>query len=69
MLHFAKQGQNKFLMRILITEIKEKIKTFIKINKIEAVGFVPPTIRREVQIMTFIKEHLNIPLPILEIKK
>lgn len=69
LLHFAKQGQNKFLMRILINEIKEKIIAFIKINKIEAVGFVPPTIRREVQIMTFIKERLNISLPILEINK
>jgi ferritin-like metal-binding protein YciE len=69
LLHFAKQGQNKYLMRILVKEIKEKINTFIKLNKIEAVGFVAPTIKRETQIMKFIQENLNITLPILNINK
>lgn len=38
-------------------------------QKADAVGFVPPTIRREVQIMKFIEEKLNISLPTIEIKK
>lgn len=69
LLHYAKQGQNRFLMNIMMQEIKDRIFAFIYSHKIDAVGFVPPTIRREVQIMKFIQESLNLNLPILEIKK
>lgn len=69
LLHYAKQGQNKFLMNIMMQEIKAKISAVINQHKIDAVGFVPPTIRREIQIMKFIQESLNLNLPILEIKK
>jgi len=69
LLHYAKQGQNKFLMNRMMNEIKDRIINFIKLNEIDAVGFVPPTIRREVQIMKFIQESLNLNFPILEIKK
>lgn len=69
LLHYAKQGQNKYLMSMMMNEIKERITSFITQHKIDAVGFVPPTIRREVQIMKFIQESLNLSLPILEIKK
>jgi hypothetical protein len=69
LLHYAKQGQNLFLMNLMMNEIHDRIITFIASNKIEAVGFVPPTIRREVQIMKFIQENLRIALPVLDIKK
>lgn len=69
LLHYAKQGQSLFLMNILMQEIHEKLITFITKNNINAIGFVPPTIRREVQIMKFIQENLNIALPIIDIKK
>ena len=69
LLHFAKQGQNKMLMKIMVEEIKETILNFIKKEKIDAVAFVPPTIRREVQIMKFIETHLKINLPLLKINK
>lgn len=69
LLHYAKQGQNKFLMKIMMDEVRAKIYQFIKDNKIDAVAFIPPTIRREVQIMKFIQEDLQITLPILDIKK
>lgn len=69
LLHYAKQGQNKFLMKIMMDEIRTKILDFIINNNIDAVGFVPPTIRREVQIMKFIQEDLKVALPILDIKK
>jgi hypothetical protein len=69
LLHYAKQGQNRFLMNMMMQEIKDRIITFITTNNINAVGFVPPTIRREVQIMKFIQESLNLNFPILEIKK
>ncbi|MEO6219237.1 MAG: hypothetical protein ABIO81_02335 [Ginsengibacter sp.] len=68
-LHYAKQGQNKFLMKILLTEIKHRVDLLIKKNKFDAVGFVPPTIRREVQIMKYLETHLKINLPKITIQK
>ena len=69
LLHYAKQGQNKFLMRILLAEIKPKIDLLLKTNNYDAVGFVPPTIRREVQIMKYLETHLKINLPKIKIQK
>jgi hypothetical protein len=68
-LHFAKQGQNKFLMHILLDAIKSQVVDFIKIHKIEAVGFIPPTIKREIQLMHFIQKGLELTLPIIQIQK
>lgn len=69
LIHYAKQGQNKYLMKILVQEIKDKIDRVLKSIKVEAVCFVPPTIRREVQIMKYLQQHLHIPLPTLNVKK
>ncbi len=69
LLHFAKQGQNKYLMNILQNEIKHKIETLLKSKRYDAVGFVPPTIRREVQIMKYLQTHLKINLPHIAIQK
>src|SRR5690606_21062072 len=68
-LHYAKQGQNKFLMNILLNQIREKTEQFIVKHKIEAVGFIPPTIKREEQIMKFLKNGLRLNVPTLEIQK
>lgn len=69
LLHYAKQGQNKMLMKILVDEIRAVLINFIKETKADAVGFVPPTIRREVQIMKFIETQLKLSLPIIKINK
>lgn len=68
-LHYAKQGQNKMLMRILIQEIKQKIDLIISEYEIDAVAFVPPTIKRETQLMKFLASGLKINLPVIEIMK
>jgi hypothetical protein len=69
LLHFAKQGQNQFLMRIMIEEIRPRIIEFLQTQKADAVGFIPPTIRRELQLMKFIQTQLNLSLPVVEIRK
>lgn len=68
-LHYAKQGQNRMLMKILIQEIKEKIDVIISEYDIDAVAFVPPTIKRETQLMKFLANGLKINLPVIEIMK
>ncbi len=68
-LHYAKQGQNKMLMKILINEIKDKIETIITVYNIDAIAFVPPTIKRETQLMKVMANGLKINLPSIEIQK
>lgn len=69
LLHYAKQGQNKYLMSIMLGEISERIREFVKREKADAIGYVPPTIRREVQLMKFLQTHLELNLPLIEVKK
>jgi hypothetical protein len=69
LLHYAKQGQNKMLMGKIVEEIKPAMKNLLKKEKFEAVGFVPPTIRREVQIMKYLETHLKVNLPVVKLQK
>lgn len=68
-LHYAKQGQNKFLMNILLSEVQEKIRDMISENNFQAVGFVPPTIKRELQLMKFLENGIKTGLPQINIQK
>ncbi|MBK6984188.1 MAG: hypothetical protein IPH32_05280 [Bacteroidetes bacterium] len=53
----------------MMNEIEKQIKDFINNHKVDAVAFVPPTVRREVQIMKYIQQKLNLSLPHIEIQK
>jgi hypothetical protein len=69
LMHYAKQGQNKKLMKIIVDEIKNRIHHFIQNQSVAAVLFVPPTIKRKVQIMSFFEKELAIKLPLITVKK
>jgi hypothetical protein len=69
LVHYAKQGQNKFLMSLLMQFVSEPILYFLERQQADAIAFVPPTIRREVQLMKYIQTRLNASLPVVEIKK
>jgi DNA-binding transcriptional regulator GbsR (MarR family) len=69
LLHFAKQGQNRKLMDEIIEIIKNRIVSLVKEQGIEAVAYIPPTIKREVQIMKVFERKLNLPLPHIKLVK
>lgn len=69
LMHYAKQGQNKMLMKQIVSEIEQRILYFIEQRKIDAIAFVPPTIDRKIQIMTELRKLLNISLPQVKIDK
>jgi phosphoribosylpyrophosphate synthetase len=69
LMHYAKQGQNKSLMKIIVSEIKYRIANFIDEHQIEAIVYVPPTIKRTVQIMDYFEKYLGINLPQIKVKK
>lgn len=69
LLHFAKQGQNRSLMQEIISLTKEKVIQLIKEKEIEAVGYIPPTIKRQLQFMSVLQKGYNLPLPHLNLLK
>ncbi len=69
LMHYAKQGQNKMLMKIIVNEIRQSVLRLIEEETILAIVYVPPTIKRTLQIMDFLKKNLNIALPIIKVDK
>lgn len=69
LMHYAKQGQNKLLMKRIAEEIKQRIYNYINEQNVDAVVFVPPTISRKIQIMTELEKLLKINLPPVKVNK
>lgn len=69
LLLYAKQSQNQNLINELVEKIKAQIFSVIKKNKIDAVGFIPPTVKREIQLMKEIEKKLNLTIPVISLVK
>jgi len=69
LLHFGKQGQNRPLMQEIISLTKYKLEKLIKEIKAEAIGYIPPTIKRHLQLMTVLQKGYNLPFPHLNLVK
>ncbi len=64
LIKIAKAGQSNLdLMLEIISQINNDIQQIISTYNIEAVAFIPPTIMRKTQLITFWRERLNINLP------
>lgn len=69
MLLYAKQSQNKSLIKELTNAIKPEIVQIIQHHNIDAIGFIPPTVKREVQFMRELEKNLSLITPIISIIK
>jgi hypoxanthine-guanine phosphoribosyltransferase len=69
MLLYAKQSQNEELIYKLIEEIEPQIKFMIKKLNITSVGFIPPTVKRETQLMKVLEKVLNLNITKINIVK
>ncbi len=69
LLLYAKQSQNKSLMAELTRAIKNKIQKIVVKHKIGAVGFIPPTVKRQLQLMSELERNLKLPLPVINLRK
>ncbi len=69
MLLYAKQSQNKQLIKQLITDIRPKIVKIIKKYNIDGVVFIPPTVKREVQFMKELERELKLSVYTLSVTK
>lgn len=59
LLLYAKQSQNKVLMKEVINKIKPSINKIVKKFKIDGLGFIPPTVKREIQLMKVLEKGLH----------
>jgi len=66
---YAKQGGNKSMIKDLSEEIRPKVNNLIKKYKVDAVAFVPPTIKREVQFIKELENNLSLRLGHVKITK
>lgn len=69
LLLYAKQSQDKKLMKRISDEARNTILSLIKKYDIEAVGFIPPTVKREIQLMKELKNSLALPVRDIKIVK
>ena len=56
---YAKQSQNKSYIKNLINFIKPEIEHLIKKLKINGIGLVPPTVKREIQIIKELEKAIK----------
>ena len=68
LLHFAKRGQNRPLMQEIIFLTKRLVQLVEK-NNIDAVGYIPAAIKRQLQIMSVLQKGYNLSLPHLNLLK
>lgn len=67
MLLYAKQSQNRKLIKELVQVVKPKIEALAK--NFDAVCYVPPTITREVQFMKELERGIELNLPVIKVTK
>jgi len=70
MIRIAKAGRtNTAVMNYIVDNIRDGVNYIIKNYNIDAIGFIPPTVMRKTQLMTFISKKLRVDLPIIPINK
>lgn len=69
LLLYAKQSQDRILMKEIIEYIKPSIDKIVKKFKVDGIGFIPPTVKREVQLMKVLDRGLNESIRKLSISK
>ena len=66
---YAKQSQNRSLMKQVAQICKPVIGAIVEKHKISAVGYIPPTIPRQIQFQTELDEYLALPIPKIKFRK
>jgi len=69
LLLYAKQSQSREVIQDLVQGVYKRVVDLIKRRKILSVGFVPPTVRREIQFMRELEKGLALPLRKVIIRK
>ncbi len=69
LLHHAKVSQSKRLIRQIVEMTRDQLNSVLNTWHVDAVGYIPPTLRREVQIMNELRKGYHLSLPHISIQK
>lgn len=69
MVLYSKQNANINIIKEIYNIVKDDIYNLIKIKNIDAVAFIPPTIKRPIQFQSEMRKLLSINLPHIELRK
>ena len=69
LLLYAKQSQSREVINELLSLVRAPIEQVVEKYGIESVGFIPPTVRREVQLMRELERQMALPLRKITINK
>lgn len=69
LLLYSKQSQDKKMIKNLSISMRNKIINLINEYNIDAVCFIPPTVKREVQLMKELENNLKLPVKRIKIVK
>lgn len=69
MVLYSKQNANISIIKEVYNIVKDDIYNLIKNKKIDAVAFIPPTIKRPIQFQFEMRKLLSINLPHIELRK
>lgn len=69
LMHFGKMSQSKKLIKMIIDISKPKLVKAIQSLKIDAIAYVPPSLKRDIQIMRELESGFNISKPIIKLEK
>lgn len=69
LIHYGKQSQSLKLLNAIVDKTKNDVLQLIKRLKIDAVGYIPPTITRQIQIMNVLEASYAIGLPNINLVK
>jgi len=68
-MHFGKMSQSKKLIKMIINISKPKLEKAIQMLKVDAIAYVPPSLKRDIQIMRELENGFHISLPIIKLEK
>lgn len=69
LLLYAKQSQDKALIKEIAEMLRPRILDIIKKYKIDRIGFIPPSVKREVQLMKELEKRLKLDIPTIKLIK
>ncbi|MCK5415855.1 winged helix-turn-helix transcriptional regulator [Candidatus Parcubacteria bacterium] len=69
LLLYAKQSQDRMMIKELVREIKPVVEKILETKKIDAIAFIPPTVKRQLQLMKVLEQYLDIILPTIKVVK
>lgn len=69
MVLYAKTSQNITIIESIVEQIKPVIDRILDVYNIDTIAYIPPSIKRKIQLMTELKNRLQIQLPEVVLKK